>query len=41
MMIKHNYHKGSEVSASGEHVRIKCGDLIMDGKCDDDKTQLP
>nr|DAR03011.1 MAG TPA: hypothetical protein [Caudoviricetes sp.] len=32
MMIKHNYHKGSEVSASGEHVRIKCGDLIMDGK---------
>lgn len=32
MMIKHKYHKESEVNANGGHERIKCGELIMDGK---------
>ncbi|UXQ88413.1 hypothetical protein [Klebsiella phage vB_Kpn_ZCKp20p] len=31
-MIKHKHHKESEVNASGGHERIKCGELIMDGK---------
>lgn len=43
--MKHKCHEGSEVSASGEHVRIKCGELIMDGKehyatlCGGDETE--
>ena len=44
-MIKHKYHEASEVNASGEHARIKCGELIMDGKehyatlCGGDETE--
>ena len=30
--MKYECHKGNEVNASGENGRIKCGELIMDGK---------
>lgn len=30
--MKFENHKGNEVNASGGHERIKCGELIMDGK---------
>lgn len=39
------HHKGSEVNASSERERIKCGELIMDGKeycatlCSGDETE--
>lgn len=39
------FHKASEVDASGENGRIKCGELIMDGKehyatlCGRDETE--
>lgn len=31
--MKYKNHKGNEVNVSGGHERIKCGELIMDGKC--------
>ena len=30
--MKHEHNDGSEFNASGSHERIKCGELIMDGK---------
>lgn len=30
--MKHKCHEGSKVNANSGHERIKCGELIMDGK---------
>lgn len=43
--MKYKCHEGSEVNVSGGHERIKCGELIMDGKehcatlCGGDETE--
>lgn len=43
--MKYKYHKESEVNASSGRERIKCGELIMDGKahcatlCGGDETE--